>query len=120
MSPEEGDLTLRYDLRINQGETFQLSVPVLESDGDPAVLSDLTVRGQIRSHASSATVLHEWSFDDDNVAFDSNNLVLTVPATASAAWNFRTGQWDVEISDTSGTTTRLIEGLVIVHPEVTR
>jgi len=55
-------VTLRYDLRINQGETFQLS----------------------------------------------------------AAWTWRTGRWDVELVDGAGAVTRLAEGFVIVHPEVSR
>lgn len=113
-------MTLRFDLRINQGETFQLSVPVLDNDGDPVSLTGMTAKGQIRSHAASPTVLYEWSTANANVALNSNNVILTVPAAASSLWSWRTGRWSLEIADESGTTTRLVDGLVIVHPEVVR
>jgi hypothetical protein len=118
--PEEGELTLRYDLRINQGETFQLEVPVLDDDDDPASLAGLVARGQIRAHARSAAVFYEWSLANSNIALDGNDVILTVPAAASSLWTFRTGSWSVELTDGAGITTRLIEGLVIVHPEVVR
>lgn len=115
-------MTLRYDLRLNQGETFRVSIPVLDADGDgdPALLTGTTARGQIRTHAASPTVLYEWSAANGNLAYDVNNVVLTIPAAASALWNFRTAQWALEISDDTGATTRLVDGLVIVHPEVVR
>lgn len=113
-------MTLRYDLRLNQGETFQIAIPVLDEDGDPVSLSGMTARGQIRSHAASPTVLYEWSTLNNNVALDGNDVVLTVPAAVSSLWAFRTGQWSLEIDDGAGTTTRLVDGFVIVHPEVVR
>lgn len=115
-------MTLRYDLRINQGETRKISIPVFDTDGNgnPALLAGVVAKGQVRSHASSPTVLYEWSTANGNVTYDSNNVVLTVPAAESTLWSFRTGQWSLELSDNSGATTRLVEGMVIVHPEVVR
>ena len=115
-------MTLRYDLRLNQGETYRVSIPVLDEDGngDPALLTGTTAKGQIRTHAASPTVLYEWSTANGNLAYDVNNVVLTVPAAASSLWTFRTGRWDLEIFDDAGFTTRLVDGMVIVHPEVTR
>ena len=113
-------MTLRYHLRINQGETFQLSIPVLNGDDAPISLSGMTARGQIRTHAADPTVLYEWTLLNSGIAFDANNVVLKVPATTSSAWTFRTAQYDVELVDTDGNVTRLVDGHVIVHPEITR
>jgi len=113
-------MTLRYHLRINQGETFQVAIPVLDANGAPVSLSGMTARGQIRTHAADPTVLHEWTLGNSGIAFDANNVVLKVPATTSAAWTWRTGAYDVELTDGSGNVTRLVDGHVIVHPEVTR
>jgi hypothetical protein len=115
-------LTLRYDLRLNQGETFRVSIPVLdaEGNGDPSLLIGITAKAQIRTYAASPVVLYEWSAANGNIAYNVNNVVLTIPAAASSLWNFRTGQWDLELSDDAGATTRLVEGMVIVHPETTR
>jgi hypothetical protein len=112
-------MTLRFHIRLNQGETFQLAIPVVDEDGDPVALSGKTARGQIRSHAASPTVLYEWSTADGNLALDEGDVIITVPAADSAAWTWRTGQWDLELDD-DGTITRLVDGQVIIHPEVTR
>lgn len=113
-------MTLRFDLRINQGETFRLAVPVLDEDGEPVALSGMSARGQIRSHAAAPTALYEWATTAGNLALDGDDVVLTVPAAASAAWTWRTARYDLELVDTGGFVTRLIEGHVIVHPEITR
>jgi hypothetical protein len=113
-------VTLRYDLRINQGETFQLSIPVFDSEGDPMPVSGMIARAQVRAYANAPAVLHNWSLTDDNIALVDNNVILKVPAAVSAAWTWRTGRWDVELVDGAGAVTRLAEGFVIVHPEVSR
>lgn len=113
-------MALRFDLRINQGETFQFAIPVYQPGGGDADLTGSTVRGQIRSYAASPVALYEWSSAALNLAFEGNDVVLTVPAAASSAWDWRTGQWSVELTDVDGNVTRLVEGYVIVHPEVTR
>jgi hypothetical protein len=89
-------------------------------NGDDADLSGSTARGQIRSHAAAPTVLYEWSATALNLAFDGNEVVLSVPAADSSAWSWRTGAYDVELEDTDGNITRLVEGHVVVHPEITR
>ena len=113
-------MTLQYHLRINQGETFQIAIPVLDTNDSPVILTGMTAIGQIRTHAADPTVLYEWSVGANNLAFDTNNVVLKVPAATSSAWTFRTASYDVELTDSSGVVTRLVEGHVIVHPEITR
>jgi hypothetical protein len=113
-------MTLSFDLRINQGETYRLSIPVLDQSGNPVALSGMTARGQIRSYASSTTVLYEWSTVAGNLALNGSDVVITVPAVASSAWVWRTAAYDIELVDGSGNVTRLVEGHVVVQPEVTR
>jgi len=113
-------VTLQYHLRINQGETFQVAIPVLDANGADVSLSGMTARGQIRTHAADPTVLYEWSAGANNLAFSGNDVVITVPAATSSLWTWRTAAYDVELTDGSGNVTRLVEGHVIVHPEITR
>jgi hypothetical protein len=80
---------IRYDLLVEQGCDYTLTVPVLDDAGQPQTLAGWTVRGQI-------------------------------PATASAAWTFSLGRYDVELEAPDGTVTRLVEGSVVVRPEITR
>lgn len=109
-------MTLQYHLRINQGETFRVAIPV----NAPVSLSGMTAVGQIRTHAADPTVLYEWVVGANNLAFDGNDVVLTVSAATSSLWTWRTARYDVELTDTDGNVTRLVEGHVIVHPEITR
>lgn len=113
-------MTLRFDLRINQGETFRVAIPVLNENGGVADLTGMTARAQVRSYAAAPTVLHEWTTTNAGLAFDVDEVVLTVPAATSSAWSWRTAAWDLELVDTDGNVTRLVEGHVVVHPEVTR
>lgn len=113
-------MTLRYDLRVNQGETFRLSVPVLDDNGAPISLSGMAARGQIRRSTASTDVLYEWSVAAGNLTFDTNHVVLTIPAATSSAWLWRNAAWDLELTDLNGDVTRLTEGVVLVQPEITR
>ena len=113
-------MTLRYHLRINQGETFQIAIPVLDEDGAPVSLTGMSARGQIRAHPAATTVLHEWTLVNSGLVLDGNDVILSVPAATSAAWTFALGHYDVELVDGSGAVTRLIEGYVIVNPDITR
>lgn len=109
----------RYDLRINQGETWQCTVPVFDADGEPLSMAGVTVRGQIRNSRAAGPALHTWASDGDNVTLATGEITLHVPAVASAAWTWTTGLYDVEIADAGGIT-RLLEGVVHVSPEITR
>lgn len=114
-------MTLRYDLRINQGENFRLSIPVLDDNGDPVNVTGMTARGQIRSWDSATTALYEWSSTAGNITVVGTQVILDVPPTTSTIWSWRTGVYDVELVDTgTSITTRLVEGVVVVHPEITR
>jgi hypothetical protein len=106
---------IRYDLLVEQGCDYTLTVPVLDDAGQPQTLAGWTVRGQIRAGYSSPTVLHTLALTLSGTA-----VTLRVPATASAAWTFSLGRYDVELEAPDGTVTRLVEGSVVVRPEITR
>lgn len=113
-------MTMRYDLRINQGESFRLTIPVLNDSNNPVTVTGMTARGQIRAWDSSAPALYEWSAANGNLVLSITNVIILVPPAASSAWTFRSAQWDLELVDpATSTTTRLVEGLVIVEPEIT-
>ena len=114
-------MTLRYNLQINQGETWRLAIPVLDADGELVNLSGSVVRGQIRaSLPSSGVALHTWAEAESNVDIALGEIVLHVPAAVSEDWSWTVGMWDLEVTDLAGSTTRLIEGIVRVRPEVTK
>lgn len=103
---------LDYPLEIEQGADYKRTVPVLGLTGD---LTGWTVAGQIRGEHVSAPLLHTL-----DVTCVGSNVVLHVPAATSASWGWRTGRYDVELTDPDGVPVRLLQGPVTVSPEVTR
>jgi len=110
---------LDYDLRIDQGAEYRLRIPVLDQDGDPVNLSGWSLRGEVRATYGSPYVLFDLnsslSVDDDAV-----HAVLTILGPDSAPWVWTEAVYDVEIVDPGGSPYRLIQGRVLVSPEVTQ
>jgi hypothetical protein len=113
-------VTLNHDLRIKQGETWRRTFPVYNAAGGPLDLTGCTVRGQVRATKTSGSVLHTWVTGLENIALAPGQVTLYVPAAVSSAWTWTAGRWDLELTDTAGDVTRLVEGVVLVDPEVTR
>lgn len=114
-------MALRYDLRINQGESFRVTIPVLDDAGDPVDVTSMVARGHVRAGQNAADPLYEWSAGAGNLTLDVGIVILEVPAGDSTGWGWRSGLYDLEVTDpATSTTTRLVEGIVYVNPEITR
>lgn len=109
-------MTLRFDLLVNQGETYRKAIPLTDTGtSQPLDITGWTVLGQIRVSHASGTVLHTLSLTPDGT-----DLVVEIPDTASAAWTFRLARYDVRVVAPNTDTTRLVEGAVVVKPQVSR
>lgn len=107
---------LRYDLIVDQGADYRRTIPVLRDDGQPVeTLDGWQVAGQIRAGYASTTVLHQL-----DVTVSGTDVLLRIPAAVSSTWAFRLARYDLELQAPDGTTTRLVEGSVVVRPEITR
>jgi hypothetical protein len=107
-------VALRYDLLVNQGEDYKRTIPIIDdATGQPASVSGWTIVGQIRDGYNSDTVLHTL-----DVTADDTNLVLNIPGADSAAWTFRLARYDVKVTAPNTTTTRELEGAVVVYAQV--
>lgn len=108
------------DLTIKQGatyeDTFWFTHRVFAS------FSGYTVRGKIRPSYASATVTLDMSTVATPIALNAtlHTLKIVLSAAETAALTAGRYVYDVEIVDGSGTVTRLLEGSVVVTPEVTR
>lgn len=110
-------MALRFDLVIDQGSDYELVVPVLAPDGSAQTLTGWSARCQARRIASDTVVLHDFAAQ---LALVDSQVRLTVPAVVSAAWAWLSADYDLELVAPGGAVTRLVEGHVIVRPEVTR
>lgn len=113
--PEVAELSAGdWDLYIEQGSTF---VERFIVDDDPAFTWDgWTARSQIRSEASAnGALLLDLT---DYLTVDGGEIRVAVPAAVTSTLT-RNGRWDLEVVN-GATVVRLLNGKVIVSPEVTR
>jgi len=113
----------KQNLIIEQGATFSFNIEWTESDGvTPVNLTGYTAEMDIRA-----------SYDDPNtiIQLDTTNGRITLGGTAgtiqllisaadTAALDFTSAVYDLELTAPDGTVTRLMEGGVSFSPEVTR
>lgn len=111
----------KIKLNIEQGATFRYSLNWTAEDV-PVDLTGCTARMQIRPDVSSPTVIAELTTQNTGIILNitPGQVDLYLSATDTAALNFDTAVYDLEIEFTNGDVCRLIEGEVALSLEVTR
>lgn len=109
-----------YNLLIEQGATFTLSLVWKDSEGDPVDLTGYSARMQVRPSVTSEDVLLSLTDQDGIVLGGDGSIVVQASATQTAAISSKRGAYDLELEDQDGTVTRLLQGVVTISPEVTR
>ena len=102
---------------IDQGATFTTTVTVTDSNGDAVNLSGYSVAAQIRKTflSSSAT-----AFTATISNASSGEITISLTPTQTTALEAGRFVYDVLITASGGTKTRVVEGQVTVNPSVTR
>lgn len=114
----------KVSIVIYQGSTFQKYFTW--KAGDPALpvnITGYTIRCQFRSKQSSPDVLLEFTIANSKVVIVDaigGHFMLTLTAEETAAIEFKSAVYDIEVVSPGGYVTRLIEGSVSVSPEITR
>ncbi len=108
-------------LEIPQGATYKHYITY------PMNLTGYDVRMQFRESASSDVVLFTGTNATDDIftvgefVNGTTTISMVIPATVSSEdWDFQRAVYDIEIESSGGEITRLMQGSVIVDPEVTR
>ena len=103
---------------VDQGADYSASIDVTDSDGDNIDLSGYTAAGQIRKTYSSSTAV------DFTVAVASpaSAGVLNISLSNTQTNAMKAGRYvyDVEITNSGGVKTRVLEGQVEITPGVTQ
>lgn len=109
-------MTIRADLVIPQGKAWVSPTwALVAEDGGGMSVAGRVVRAQVRESARDALVLHEWSTtignvivstvtvelenDDGPYEIETDAIALAVKPTESAAWPWRAGVYDVEVTN---------------------
>jgi hypothetical protein len=124
-------MTATYNLFVRQGQDFSLQVRWSE-DGEVVDLTEWSGLMQIRAGSAAGAVI----FEESGPAMDAEStFVVDIPASVSSAWAVSSmfptvqiagttwvdlGAYDVEIVSPGGQTIRLVEGRVMLSPEVSR
>ena len=111
-----------YNFTIEQGATLDRTFIYKDGDGDPLDLTGFTARMHLRSRASAATTLLELTTTNGRIVITgaTGTIRLVAPASVTAALNFNTAVYDLEIESAVGTVTRLLQGTIELSKEVTR
>jgi hypothetical protein len=109
-------MAIKANLFIDQGTTYATKLVLNDADGVPVNLTGFSAAGQIRKHYSSSNAV---SF---SITLSPSTGTVVLDLSANTTANLVAGRYvyDVELTDTSGRISRIIEGIVTVSPNVTR
>jgi hypothetical protein len=123
----------RYNFLIEQGATFQLELQYKDPSNNPIDLTGYSGRLQIRQTVPSTVVLLCLSSslrpDGTGINFSGSNgttpptsgsIGIYISAVSSSLLTFDQAVYDLEIENSGGFVTRLLEGGVQLSKEVTR
>lgn len=107
------------DITIEQGSTFERTITMEDSAGDPINLAGATVAGQMRRSYSDTTAIAFTMTVSDAAA---GEITWVLPAATSAALSSSTRNYvyDIEVTHSSGNIERILMGKATLSPEVTR
>ena len=105
------------NLTIDQGTTFTASIDCTASDNTPLNLNGYTVAAQLRKTYDSTTKT-DFTAIIANAA--TGRLQISLTPVQTGALSAGRYVYDVEITDSSGIITRVVEGQVEITPGVTR
>lgn len=106
------------ELTVDQGTTFESTIDLVNDDGSPVNIASYLFSGQIRKSYYSSSTTAEFSIQIVDAANGEANIILTSETTAS----IKPGRYvyDIKMTDTQNTVTRIVEGILTVTPQVTR
>lgn len=108
-----------YDLSIYKGMTLDLTFTWKDSAGVAVDLTSYTARMQIRNKPGGSD-LHETLTNGAGITLGGAAGTIRIQRTAAqtTAYTFARGVYDLELT-LAGVVTRLLEGQVIAHEQVT-
>lgn len=111
-----------YDITIEAGATFRLSLTWKDDNGDVIDLTGFSARMQVReTYESEAAILSLTSADGDIQLGDAlGTIVVTAEASVTEKISCASAVYDIELQSGSGVVTRLLQGSVAISREVTR
>ena len=110
-------MAIYSNITIDQGTDYSATIDVTDTDGDALNLTGYTAAGQIRKTYSSSTKV-DFTAAIANASAGQVSISLTSAVTDA----MKAGRYvyDLEVTSSAGTKTRVLEGQIEVMPGVTR
>jgi len=110
-------MAAKANLVVDQGADFSTTITV-EDAGAAVDLTGYTANGHIRKHYSSTTAVPiTCSFGTPR---SEGKITLSLSRATTSDMEAGRYVYDVEITSSANTRSRLVEGIVTITPEVTR
>jgi hypothetical protein len=105
----------KVNIVIDQGTTFYTEFAFVDVNNDPINFTTYTGASQMRKSVSSSTAF------DFTVGL-GNNGIISLSMNSATTSSITAGRYlyDLEVKDPSDVKSRLVEGIVVVTPEITR
>lgn len=105
------------NLYVDAGSTFSAIITVTNSDGTPMNLTGYTAASQIRKSYGSTT-----AYNFNASVYDVNLGKIRIQLSDEESGLIKPGRYlyDIEITSILGEKLRVVEGIVLVTPEITK
>lgn len=108
-------MAIKSNLIVDQGADFIHNIYLIDSNGDAFDITDFTANAQIRKTYTSTT------YNTINVTLGGNNGLVTLTMNAAVTANLTNSRYVYDLQlHANNVTSRILEGIVTVNPEVTR
>lgn len=106
------------ELTVDQGATFETNLDLVADDGSAINVTNYLFSGQVRKSYYSANATANLTITVVSAANGNVNVSLNAATTA----NIKAGRYlyDVKMTDTANTVTRIVEGIITITPQVTK
>lgn len=106
------------ELNLDQGADFEFDVDLMESDGTPIDVTNYTFSSSLRKSYYSSTATANMTVSIIDAA--NGNVLLSMNSSTTS--NIKAGRYlfDVKQINSANSTTRLVEGIITVLPQVTK
>jgi len=105
------------NLYVDQGSFYRTYVTVSNTDGNPLDLTNYTVASQMRKSYQSST-----GYDFTSSITNPIQGRVRIELSSEQSRLIPSGRYlyDVEVTAPSGEKTRVVEGIVLINPEITK
>lgn len=109
-------MAIKANLVLDQGTDFSATIDVVDSDSSVFNLTGYTINAQMRKNYASSSATSFATLNGET----SGQITLSLANTITEALSPGRYLYDVEITSSAGTITRVVEGIVTVTPGITR